>query len=59
MMTDAIDRSLGVVWAVLGAGVVLKPSGYVGWTDLALWTSAAWLVVIVGMCYMRMAPNRS
>ena len=57
-MTDRIDRSLTLLWAVLGGGLVLKPAGYVGWADLALWGGVAWLAVMVGLCYLRRGTRR-
>lgn len=57
-MTDRIDRSLTLVWAVLGAAVFLAPRGYMSWTDLALWAGVAWLAVMVGLCYLRMTGRR-
>lgn len=58
-MTDGIDRTLTLLWAVLGAGVVLKPAGYVGWQDLALWAGLAWLAAMFGLCYLRAAAGRA
>jgi len=52
-VADRIDRSLTLLWAVLGAAVFLKPSGYMGWANLALWITVAWVVVLVGLCYLR------
>jgi hypothetical protein len=57
-VTDRIDRSLMLLWAVLGAGVFLKPSGYVGWADLALWGAVGWVAVMVGLCYLRTNGRR-
>ena len=58
-VTDKIDQSLSILWAVLGAGVFLKPSGYLGWTDIALWTAGAWLVVMLGIWYLRASTARA
>jgi hypothetical protein len=58
MLTDRIDKMLTVAWGVLGGVLLLKPAGYVGWTDLALWTGAAWLVVLLGMWYLSAAKAR-
>lgn len=58
-MTDRLDRSITVLWAVMGAAVVLKPRGYLGWTDFTLWIAAAWLVALLGLCYLRSATSRS
>ena len=57
-MTDRFDRFLTTAWALAGAAVFLKPSGYMGWTDLALWMTAAWLVVLLGLWYLRFAKHR-
>lgn len=59
LMTDRIDQSLTMLWAVLGTGVILKPTGYVGWTDLALWCTASWLVALGGLCYLRLSATRA
>jgi hypothetical protein len=58
-MTDRIDQTVTTLWALFGAGVVLKPSGYLGWTDLALWGAAAWFVALVGLYYLRAATSRA
>ena len=58
-MADRIDQTLTVLWAVLGAGVILKPSGYVSWTDLALWAAASWLAALAGLCYLKTVASRT
>ena len=58
-MTDRLDRSLTLLWGVLGAGLLLKPSGYLGWTDIALWLAVAWLAVMLGLCYLRANSRRT
>ena len=58
-MTDRIDQALSMSWAVLGVGVILRPSGYLGWTDLALWIGAAWMVVMLGIWYLRAVNARA
>lgn len=58
-MTDRIDRTLTLLWAVMGVAIVLKPEGYLGWTDLTLWILAAWLVACVGLCYLRSVNGRA
>lgn len=58
-MTDRIDQSVTTLWALFGAGVVLKPTGYLGWTDLALWAAAAWFVALVGLYYLRSVASRA
>ncbi|MGC1272271.1 MAG: hypothetical protein WBC44_01085 [Planctomycetaceae bacterium] len=59
MMTDRLDKWLTIAWLLLGAAVLLKPSGYMGWTDVALWMAAAWLVVLVGLWYLRYTKSRA
>jgi hypothetical protein len=54
-MADRIDRTLTLLWAALGAGVILKPAGYVGWQDLALWAGLAWLATMFGLYYLRLS----
>ena len=58
-MTDRLDKWLTISWTLLGAAVLLKPSGYMGWTDIALWMTAAWLVVLVGLWYLRYTKSRA
>jgi hypothetical protein len=58
-VTDKIDQSLSMLWAVLGAGVVLKPSGYLGWNDMALWIAGSWMVAMLGIWYLRATTARA
>lgn len=49
---DRLDRMLTIVWTVLGTGLFLRPTGWVGWTDLALWAAAVWMVSLAGLWYL-------
>jgi hypothetical protein len=58
-VTDRIDRSLTLLWGVLGAGLIIKPAGYIGWQDIALWVTVAWLATMMGLWYLRSAASRA
>ena len=59
MIIDRLDKVLTILWAAVGVGWVLKPSGYLGWTDTALWLAAAWMVVLIGMWYLSATKSRA
>ena len=49
---DRVDNTFTWLWAVLGLGLILKPAGWVGGTDLVLGGGTVWLISLLGLCYL-------